>query len=408
MSLFTKLLVFIYFVISSRNLDNYTNISIVVPTPPLFTIETILNKSKDYRWTKERLLTFLILQKLHNIEFNKSYSFVENSKIKKFKKKFTKRIKEFRKFSKNAIEKNKWKINSDRVSRKIQDIENQIHFYLKNNEMFSLFHNINIGAESGSIDDKVLTWLHKLTLNGWRSLEIDLLLDKNNKLTYLMNKKYGIRKHYDEVWIHKNLLFVIYSELSKFLKDLDMVDIICHDWSKYLLDVSIGYTFLFFYTNNEKCRLTTSWNKMIKNGGTDDFFKKLFDISWKIHFKSEDHHPEHFMDIGAKECRDCANVIRPTSKQNMNQKALQESFIDMCGRQLFNLMNENRAGKEKVSYIDVKPSLFDRYNVGDAEKIINLILKLTMKYGNGDEYEKVRAEYQKYMDGRKYRTMSPN
>ncbi|WUR04389.1 uncharacterized protein VNE69_08144 [Vairimorpha necatrix] len=398
MNLINTTLLFLNSILATSNSENQDKKFIVKSTTPLFTADIILNKAKEYNWPRERLMTMLILQRLYNVTYNESYEFAANADIEKFKTKLAETSELFAKFTKQAIENNNWKIDNDAVSLKIQDIENHIRLYLENNEMYELIHNLQLGTESGNSDDQILISLNRLTLDEWKNLEIDLLTNKSGILPDLIYNKYGVKKHYDEIVVHKSLLFDNYSELLEFLPDCNMVNIFCHDWSKYLLDLSIGYTFKFFIANDKTSKLVESWNKLIKND-IKDFFITLFNVGWKIHFKSEDHHPEFYANPDT-EYYLAGGILRVTSKKNMNASGLQESFIDMSARELFVAMSENRASIKNANYIVFKTFYIDRYNKEDAEKVINLTLKIMKKYGDADKYEEKRKEYQEYLDGR--------
>ncbi|KAF5141384.1 hypothetical protein AAJ76_400092187 [Vairimorpha ceranae] len=342
----------------------------------LFDPKEIYKVSVEYKWSREQFLTFLVVQKLQNILFNTRYKSksVAEADLSTFKDGLNKAIEKMKEFSTNAFKNNIW---DSTIDPELDEKINEILVKVKNYDLSGIkdsFNSIKVNKKPNSNLERCLHRLFTLSESEWAKVEYDVLLGlETEDYKYLFYKYgYGIKFHYDEVYEHKNSLFAIYCKLGKYLEKLSIIDIIFHDWSKYLLAPSIGYTWKFFHSKDIKRTVISSWEKYTSKK-LDCFFTDLFDAAWRTHFTFEDHHPEHYKNKHSEEYKDDAGIIRIKCKDDMNARGLEEALIDMSGRNYVNSLKFNQASLKECGYLLFDLKFFDRFNSDDAMKILNEI-----------------------------------
>lgn len=364
-----------------------------------YTFEEIKEKINKYQWRRDEFLTFLIILRLQSIEINENFHIPGGVEYPDFKLGLQRAIDKLKRISRNIYERNIWFVQEDKEDediKKLVHIQEKIRKYTSTSDIRDILaKNIKPLVEGCTGNDykNVLSFLCNLTDEERDRAEIEVILGKGEDKHRLLTEVFGISDHYRHVFRHKDLLFLVHFKLFGRLPHVSFMDIICHDWSKFLFELSLGYTWKWTHNKvpNKTTPLVNAWKDVLKAEDVTSFsngWNQIWKAAWRLHYTSEDHHPEYFASSNSYKCRDANNVVRIVNKEDMNDKGLEESFLDMGSMSLMGILGKDNdlEAINSLKYVEFEVRYLERYNLNDAKKVINKILEISPS-SNRESYE---------------------
>lgn len=138
------------------------------------------------------------------------------------------------------------------------------------------------------------------TRDGWAAAEAGLISGRG--CMHDAAAALGAGEHFAHVALHKQMVVRMFFELRAFVRDVQLVDAVFHDWSKYLLGLVPGYS--------------VRWHLPRDAAVCEEVRAVLWGRAWRMHYTLESHHCEHF-------ARGCA-----AGAGDMDRASLEESLLD--------------------------------------------------------------------------------
>jgi hypothetical protein len=370
-----------------------------------YTKEEIMEKAARYKWEKANVLTFVILNKLKSIQVNDGFK--GEFGFKWFKRGVRKAVWKIDKTILDIYERNIWFSNKDddKDIQKLVQIHEKIKKFTLNNKIQTILTEQIKPLMSGLINGDGANALYAIcNQEKCENLDIDIMLENGGDNFDLIWNIFKISEHYEHVHKHRNLLLYAFLKLSTKFKALSVMDIICHDWSKFIFEFSLGYTWKWMH-NKPGCVQTPFIESLVLFLGVENFdylkihFENIWDEAWKLHYKSEEHHPEYFFIDEESTSRDSSGIVRVGNKNNMSEGGLEESFLDMASMSLMRIFDPKvfLETVESLNYIVFDVKFLERYNLDDAKKIISKILEIIYKDGLENLLEDAKIKYKGFM-----------
>lgn len=370
-----------------------------------YSLEKIYSKAKEFNWSREQLLLFLIILRMQSIDINKEYSIAHLADLTIVKNEFNLTMTQIRAILKYAIENNEWLVKTNdnfQLITKLQSIQVAITNYRSSMGVYdTLTQNINslLNTSEKNEYEKAISVMISMKKEERDLIENEIIHGTRGTLSQILWDVFEINNHYNETNCHKDLLFVAYSELQKYCSNVSIIDIIFHDWTKYLLDLSIGYTWRWIHEKGRRessKKMVNQWLTMVREGNNKGqlftCLNKLWNEALHLHYVSEDHHPEFF------------GEIKNLNRKDMTESGKDESVIDMSARELYNQISY---GKERdilktFKYIQFNTVYLERYNDNDIKRVVEIVLFVLKENLTTSEYTKQERCYMNYLNNKQY------